>query len=111
MKILEYSDSVIRNNTWDGLLINITVDGEPIDLSDAEARMTFKAGSASGDIMYSIDSAKEIVMNDQGQVLVQPMVIEFPEGLYVADLELKRNNVVKTHFRLFLTVEPTTNVW
>lgn len=108
-KIVEYRDFVFSGNTWNGLRVGVTVNGESKDLTLTESKVAFRKGSTTGELMYVLTTPRDIEVDTNNKIFIKPIKIDFPAGLYVGDLEITDVNTTKTYLRIFLTVETTTN--
>lgn len=106
--MVTYSTNTLEGNTWDGLTVKINNNDTPIPLENAQARMVWREGSVKGPVVYEMTNPEQLQINDPGEVVILPILIEFIPGVYVADLTLTTTEV-KTYLRLTLTVDPSTN--
>lgn len=109
--VAQFEDTVLQNNSWQGMSFVVTDNGELIDLSGASATMAFRKGGVEGEKVFILTSAAgNILLESPGNITILPENIQQPPDIYFGDLQLTFNTgVQETYIRVKLTIQPTTN--
>lgn len=103
LEVMTLSDSenpIVRGDTWDGFEFNVKVNGEFVDLTDAEVRIQFSGQNGDGFLLTS-PSTIEIDIPLEGHVIVKPISrMDYIPDLYVGDLEITDSDNIRTTFCL-----------
>jgi hypothetical protein len=99
-----------RGDTWDGInSITISVNGVPINLTDASIKMEFRQDldSPVALTLSTIDGSIEIVNAVSGIIRIPPKKIEIPFAKYFYDLQVTyANGTVKTYMEGSWEIKP-----
>ena len=87
-----------RGDTWDGLALTYTLDGQPIDLSGASIRLHLRRSANDGRVALSLSTDNSgILITDAaaGQFQMPAQIIDLPPHTYVHDLEITLSNGIR----------------
>jgi len=88
----------IKGDTFNGFDLEIIIDGEPLDLTDAIIKMQLRRNAnASVALEFcTADSSIEIINAAEGKCRIMPRVVDIPAGVYLYDIEVTTGVTVRT---------------
>ncbi len=98
------ANSIVRGDTWKGVQFTITKDGDPVDLTDCEAKITFRHPSDT----WTIETGAGITITDAANGVLridEIQVLDVSAVVYKGDLQLTfPSGEVVTYLKIELTV-------
>ncbi len=103
----KYNIDTRKGDTWDGLGINILVNGLPMDLTGAlvslEARVN---GSLTPAILLTQASGITILSPETaGNLNIDPIIFPMDSGIYIYDMSITIGSRVKTYLQGLISID------
>jgi hypothetical protein len=103
----KYNIDTRKGDTWDGLAMNILVNGAPLNLTGAlvslEARVN---GSSTVSLLLTQASGITIVSPaTSGYLSINPIIFPMDSGVYIYDMSITIGTRVKTYLQGLISID------
>lgn len=107
-----YDIVVYRRDTWDGLVITLSKNNEPVDLTSCSITMQVKVNPTDVDSMLTLNTANNgitITEPTAGKFRINSVVINLEPGTYYYDIQFNFSpTLIKTY--MFGTFDVTQDI-
>lgn len=86
-----------KGDTFDGIKFTIMVNDQPLNLTGAAIRASFKM--MNNEYFMNLNNGITILSALQGSAQIDPQVISWPAGIYRYDIEITISGRIKTYLK------------
>lgn len=98
METYDFPDH-IKNDTFNGIIFTVNVNGSPLDLTSASIKASFKRNF---DPTITLVTPTGLTITDAsgGEFKIEPFIVDWPSGTYSYDIAITLiTGVIKTYIK------------
>jgi hypothetical protein len=102
-----YNIETRRGDTWDGLGMNVLVNGMALDLTNASVSLEARVnGSPNLSLLLTLGSGITILNPPtSGYLNIDPIIFPMDSGVYIYDMSITASGRVKTYLQGLISID------